>query len=74
LTPSPSAQAKNQEGILQVGGFGDQVFDVVSSFVEQGGAKDHWVSMIDSVNLNDKPAYRKEVVEVSNDDDEAVTE
>ena len=69
LTPSASAQAKNQNDILQVGGFGDQVFDVVASFIEHGGAKDHWTAVIDNIDLYAKPTYRKEVVEADNDDE-----
>jgi 60 kDa SS-A/Ro ribonucleoprotein len=52
LTPRPNAQVTERPGILQVGGFGDAVFDVVASFVEHGhkGA-DHWVSEIDKVEV-----------------------
>lgn len=54
LTPKPNAQAPTALDVLNVGGFSDAVFDVVSSFLE-APSDDHWVEVIESVSL-DTPA------------------
>ncbi len=53
LTPRNNAQVKENEDILQVGGFGDGVFDVVANFIETGWSVNHWVSEIEKINLGD---------------------
>lgn len=52
LTPRSSSQIKQRPDVLQVGGFSDTVFDVMSSFLEHGDSADHWVKMIEEVNLD----------------------
>ncbi|HYV13839.1 MAG TPA: hypothetical protein VE980_23235, partial [Pyrinomonadaceae bacterium] len=51
VQPYRTVQAREREDILNVGGFSDQVFDVISEFA--GGAlnADHWIGVIDSVTL-----------------------
>ena len=39
------------EDILNVGGFSDQVFDVISEFTRGALNADHWIGVIDSVTL-----------------------
>ena len=51
ITPNKTTQAHNREDILNVGGFSDQVFDVIAKFQELGNSKDLWVSTIESVQL-----------------------
>lgn len=51
LTPRNNSQIKCQPDVLQVGGFSDQVFQVVSSFIEHGNQSDHWVSEIEKMEL-----------------------
>ena len=52
LTPRANAQVQERPGILQVGGFSDQVFDVVANFVEAGGeSNNYWTDQIDQVEL-----------------------
>ena len=52
LTPRSYSQVKqNHQDILQVGGFGDACFDVIKSFVESGDDPDHWVRVIEAVDL-----------------------
>ncbi len=51
LTPNPASQVKERPNILQVGGFSDQVFEVVASFVEHGDTQDHWVKEIEKISL-----------------------
>jgi 60 kDa SS-A/Ro ribonucleoprotein len=52
LTPRDNAQVKEREDILQVGGWSDVVFDVVSSFMQHGHDKDHWVEEIEKIGLD----------------------
>lgn len=50
IQPYDSGQAPDRDDILNIGGFSDSVFDVVSSFV-QGHSKDHWVDVIDEIDI-----------------------
>jgi 60 kDa SS-A/Ro ribonucleoprotein len=51
ITPNGTTQAHDREDILNVGGFSDQVFDVIARFIELGNNKDLWVKTIESVTL-----------------------
>lgn len=52
LTPRANSQVQERPGILQVGGFSDQVFDVIASFTESGAeGSDHWVREIENVEI-----------------------
>jgi len=51
IQPYDTTQAGDREDILNVGGFSDQVFDVIARFVELGNNKDLWVKTIESVEL-----------------------
>jgi 60 kDa SS-A/Ro ribonucleoprotein len=51
ITPNATTQAHDREDILNVGGFSDQVFDVIARFIELGNNKDLWVKTIESVKL-----------------------
>jgi len=51
LTPNRTTQAGDREDILNVGGFSDSVFDVISQFIELGNNKDLWVKTIESVKI-----------------------
>jgi 60 kDa SS-A/Ro ribonucleoprotein len=51
LIPHSTAQVSGNKDILQVGGFSDQVFTVVSDFVKSSGA-DAWIKEIESIDLN----------------------
>lgn len=52
LTPRANSQVTERPGILQVGGFSDQVFDVVANFVEAGTeSKNYWIDQIEKVEL-----------------------
>jgi 60 kDa SS-A/Ro ribonucleoprotein len=51
LQPYATTQAIEREDILNVGGFSDQVFDVVSEFAAGRLRSGHWVEQIDSVAL-----------------------
>ena len=51
LQPDDTTQATEREDILNVGGFSDQVFDVVAEFASGRLHSDHWVGLIESVAL-----------------------
>lgn len=51
ITPNVHTQAYDRDDILNVGGFSDQVFDVIGKFIELGNNKDLWVKTIESVKL-----------------------
>jgi 60 kDa SS-A/Ro ribonucleoprotein len=51
LQPYRTVQAAEREDILNVGGFSDQVFDVIKEFAGGQLNADHWVGVIESVAL-----------------------
>lgn len=51
IQPYGTTQAHDRDDILNVGGFSDQVFDVIARFVELGNNKDLWIKTIESVTL-----------------------
>ena len=51
VTPYRTVQAVEREDILNVGGFSDQVFDVISEFARGELNADHWIGVIESVAL-----------------------
>lgn len=52
LTPRNNSQTKERSDVLQVGGFSDSCFDVMSSFIEHGNSSNHWVDEIQKVSLD----------------------
>lgn len=52
ITPSRTAQTVPSKDILQVSGFSDSVFTVIDAFLESNGSSDHWVELIESIQLN----------------------
>ena len=51
ITPNATTQASSGKDVLNIGGFSDQVFDVIAKFVEYGNSPDFWVSTIEAVKL-----------------------
>jgi len=51
VQPYRTVQAVERADILNVGGFSDQVFDVVSEFARGELNADHWIGVIESVEL-----------------------
>lgn len=51
LTPKSTNQTSPQSNVLQIGGFSDGVWDVVKNFIEHGNDVDHWVKIIDSIEV-----------------------
>lgn len=52
LQPYTTTQAKERADILNIGGFSDAVFDVIERFTAGLLDADHWVGVIETVNLN----------------------
>jgi 60 kDa SS-A/Ro ribonucleoprotein len=51
LQPYGTTQAKEREDILNVGGFSDQVFETISEFGSGRLAGEHWMSVIESIEI-----------------------
>jgi 60 kDa SS-A/Ro ribonucleoprotein len=51
ITPNTSTQAHDRDDILNVGGFSDQVFEVIGKFIELGNNKELWTKTIEAVKL-----------------------
>lgn len=51
VQPYGTVQAKERDDILNVGGFSDQVFDVIAEFARGELNADHWIGVIESVAL-----------------------
>jgi 60 kDa SS-A/Ro ribonucleoprotein len=51
VQPYHTVQAVEREDILNVGGFSDQVFEVISEFARGELNADHWIGVIESVAL-----------------------
>jgi 60 kDa SS-A/Ro ribonucleoprotein len=51
IQPNQTTQASERADILNIGGFSDQVFEVVSLFAAGQLEADHWMARIEAVNL-----------------------
>lgn len=51
ITPNTTAQAQEAHDILNVGGFSDEVFNLVGKFARGEMTEDHWVDEIEKVEL-----------------------
>ena len=51
IQPYGTVQAKERDDILNIGGFSDQVFEVISEFARGELNTDHWIGVIESVAL-----------------------
>ena len=51
VQPYGSTQAPNRSDILNVGGFSDSVFRVIGEFVAGGRSDDHWVDVIEAIEV-----------------------
>src|SRR5712692_10580072 len=51
VQPYRTVQAVEREDILNVGGFSDHVFDVISEFARGELNADHWIGVIESVAI-----------------------
>jgi 60 kDa SS-A/Ro ribonucleoprotein len=51
IQPFATVQAAEREDILNIGGFSDQVFQVIAAFADSRLGADHWVGEINSLTL-----------------------
>jgi 60 kDa SS-A/Ro ribonucleoprotein len=51
VQPYPNTQAPSREDVLNVGGFSDQVFEVLAAFAEGRLGAGHWVAEIEAVEV-----------------------
>jgi 60 kDa SS-A/Ro ribonucleoprotein len=51
IQPFGTVQAKERDDIMNVGGFSDQVFEVIAEFARGKLNADHWIGVIESVAL-----------------------
>lgn len=51
VQPYGTTQAADREDVLNVGGFSDQVFEVVAEFGRGGRGADHWARVIEEVTI-----------------------
>lgn len=51
LTPNTSVQVKDREGVLNIGGFSDSVFEIIAQFINSPNEIDHWVNTIESIQI-----------------------
>ena len=54
LVPNATTQAPDRRDILNIGGFSDSVFDLVSAFAAGADGSDHWIREIESQALNQR--------------------
>jgi 60 kDa SS-A/Ro ribonucleoprotein len=54
LQAGSTCQVKNDKDVMQLGGFSDTIWEVIKSFVEGMPSADHWVKVIEAIQLPDK--------------------
>ncbi len=54
IVPNTTAQAVNREDILNIGGFSDQVFNVIGEFAKGKFTSDHFVKAIEDTDIRSK--------------------
>ena len=52
LVPNTTTQAPDRQDILNIGGFSDTVFDLVSAFAAGADGSDHWIREIEKQPIN----------------------
>lgn len=51
VQPNASTQAKEREDIMNIGGFSDVVFEIIAAFAAGELNPDHWVGLIEKIEL-----------------------
>jgi 60 kDa SS-A/Ro ribonucleoprotein len=51
LQPYANSQAQERDDIMNIGGFSDQVFDIISLFSKGELSGEHWVNKINTISL-----------------------
>jgi 60 kDa SS-A/Ro ribonucleoprotein len=51
FSPTAHTQAQERVDVLNIGGFSDQVFDLMAEFSEGKLTPDHWIGVIEKVDM-----------------------
>jgi len=51
VQPYKTGQARERDDILNIGGFSDQVFDLIAEFANGNLNADHWIGVIEKYEL-----------------------
>jgi 60 kDa SS-A/Ro ribonucleoprotein len=51
IQPYATTQAKERDDVVNVGGFSDQVFNLIADVARRGSSRDYWVSQIEATRL-----------------------
>lgn len=51
IQPYKTAQVPDRDDILNIGGFSDNIFNLINKFVEMGNNKDLWIQTIESIDV-----------------------
>ncbi|GAA5495719.1 60 kDa SS-A/Ro ribonucleoprotein homolog [Rubritalea halochordaticola] len=54
ITPHDGTQAKSREDVLNIGGFSDHVFTLLSQFSKDELSEGHWIDVINSIEISNK--------------------
>lgn len=54
LVPNTTVQAPDRKDILNIGGFSDAVFDLISAYAEGAHGEGHWISAINAQPLHER--------------------
>ena len=49
LQPNTSTQVPDDKSVLNIGGFSDTVFDLISNFSKGGSSKEHWINSVNTI-------------------------
>ncbi len=52
IQPNTTTQAKERADVLNIGGFSDQVFELIAEFAAERLSADHWIGVIENVSLS----------------------
>lgn len=53
ISPSRSSQIKDEQNIINIGGFSDSVFNVISNYLN--GSIDQWIELIEKIDISNTP-------------------
>lgn len=51
ITPNTTTQVNSQPDVLNLGGFNDNCFEVISKFIEMGNSQDIWIKTIEDMQI-----------------------
>lgn len=51
ITPNTTTQAGDRADIMNIGGFSDNVFSIINTFIREGNDAAHWVDVINAIEI-----------------------